>query len=61
MFSISFIIDIMVWLYLWGMVRTAALNDNPAGLTSAIICSFAITVWPFPAFKKRTTEDVDDE
>jgi hypothetical protein len=47
------IINMMVWLYLWGVVRTAALNDNPAGLFSAIICSFAIIVWPFPAFKKR--------
>ena len=60
MFSFAFIIDLLVWLYIWGMVKSAGLTGNVTGLYSAILCAFLITVWPFPAFKKKP-EDMNDK
>ena len=60
MFSVSFIIDMLIWLWLFSSVKNAGLNGSPEGLISSVICAFVLTVWPFPAFKPKP-EDMNDK
>lgn len=55
------IFSIIIWLQVWKLVAYAGVHGDPTWAYVAAACAFALTVWPFPVFKPKQTEDMDDK